>query len=89
MCHLDECFTHKYIENQEKRSADFVTEISNSIPISDENLEETWYRIKSKNGDQMPTYPPGAHHCGTNYPVWLNGKNVILDKCILLFTMSK
>ncbi|XP_052101114.1 von Willebrand factor D and EGF domain-containing protein-like isoform X2 [Mytilus californianus] len=69
----DECFTYKLIEKQEERSADFETEMSNYIPISDENLEEAWYRIKSENGDQIPTYPPGAFHCGTNYPVWMNG----------------
>ncbi|XP_071179457.1 von Willebrand factor D and EGF domain-containing protein-like [Mytilus edulis] len=75
---LGECFNHKYIKNQEKRSADFVTDISNYIPISDENLEEVWYRIKSKNGDQMPIYPPGVYHCGTNYPIWINGKKGVL-----------
>lgn len=78
--YLGECFNHKFIENQEKRSADFVTEISNYIPNSDENLEELWYRIKSKNGDQMPAYPPGAYHCGTNYPIWINGKKGVLGK---------
>lgn len=50
------------------------------IPISDERLEETWYRIKSRNGDQMPTYPPGDYHCGTYYPVWINGNYGTLSK---------
>ncbi|XP_052085191.1 serine-rich adhesin for platelets-like [Mytilus californianus] len=67
------------MENQEKRSADFVSEMSNYIPISDENLEGAWYRIKSENGDQMPTYPPGAFHCGTYNPVWMNGKRFDKD----------
>ncbi|CAG2213049.1 unnamed protein product [Mytilus edulis] len=68
-----ECINYKYIEHGEKRSTDFNTVGSMHIPISDERLEKTWYRIKSRNGDQMPTYPPGDYHCGTYYPVWING----------------
>ncbi|VDI45153.1 Hypothetical predicted protein [Mytilus galloprovincialis] len=73
-----ECINYKYIEHGEKRSTDFNTVGSMHIPISDERLEETWYRIKSRNGDQMPTYPPGDYHCGTYYPVWINGNGPVL-----------
>lgn len=42
-------------------------------PISDHAIEEGWYRHSSRNGDVMPTTPPGVKHCGTLYPIWLNG----------------
>lgn len=41
--------------------------------ISDENLDLGWYRHISDNGDNMPISPPGKMHCGTIYPIWLNG----------------
>lgn len=42
-------------------------------PISDDLLEEGWYRVFSDNGDAMPTVPPGTEYCGTTNPFWLNG----------------
>jgi hypothetical protein len=42
--------------------------------LSDDSLEENWYRFVSDNGDEMCTYPPGVLSCGTYYPIWLNGK---------------
>jgi hypothetical protein len=42
--------------------------------LSDDSLEENWYRFVSDNGDEMCTYPPGVLSCGTYYLVWLNGK---------------
>lgn len=68
------CNQYSLIENEEKRSAGYITHISNDIPISDEILNETWYRVISDNGEKMPTYPPGILHCGTINPIWLNGE---------------
>lgn len=42
-------------------------------PISDNILEEGWYRVYSDNGDAMPTATPGTKYCGTTNPFWLNG----------------
>jgi predicted SAM-dependent methyltransferase len=38
-------------------------------PLSDDSLEENWYRFVSDNGDVMCTYPPGELSCGTYYPI--------------------
>jgi hypothetical protein len=32
--------------------------------LSDDSLEENWYRFVSDNGDVMCTYPPGELTCG-------------------------
>ncbi|CAG2220489.1 unnamed protein product [Mytilus edulis] len=47
--------------------------------ISDNIIEEGWYRVYSDNGDAMPTAPPGTKYCGTTYPFWLNGSGLV--KC--------
>jgi hypothetical protein len=39
--------------------------------LSDDSLEENWYRFVSDNGDEMCTYPPGVLSCGTYYPIIL------------------
>lgn len=46
------------------------------VPISDEMINKTWYRVISENGEEMAKYPPGVLHCGTINPIWLNGKTV-------------
>lgn len=61
--------------------------MSTDLPISDEYLETSWYRIKSENGDQMPTYPPGSFHCGTKNPIWMKGKKDINCKRSVMFTI--
>jgi hypothetical protein len=43
--------------------------------LSDDSLDDNWYRFVSDNGDEMCTYPPGVLSCGTYYPIWLNGKH--------------
>lgn len=50
------------------------------MPISDEMLNETWYRVISDNGEKMPTYPPGILHCGTINPIWLNGECCVVPQ---------
>lgn len=87
-CQAGPCNQYTLIENEEKRSAGYITHISKDIPISDEILNETWYRVISDNGEIIPTYPPGTLHCGTINPIWLNGslpnegeENVTLVAC--------
>lgn len=48
-------------------------DLENEQAISDEHLDPGWYRHISANGDKMTTSPPGKMHCGTIYPIWLNG----------------
>ena len=43
--------------------------------LSDDSLEDNWYRFVSGNGGEMCTYPPGVFSCGTYYPIWLNGRS--------------
>jgi hypothetical protein len=51
-----------------------LQELTVDTVLSDDSLEENWYRFVSDNGDEMCTYPPGVFSCGTYYPIWLNGK---------------
>ncbi|CAG2249643.1 LRP1B [Mytilus edulis] len=68
-----DCEKYTAIKNEEKdqRTISLTWQIVRST--SDEYLDDKWYRIFSANGDQMPSHPPGIMHCGTIYPIWLNG----------------
>ena len=56
------------------RSAGFKTDLDHA-DICDRDLEAGWYRATSGAGGDMPSSFPGYHHCGTFFPIWLNGKN--------------
>ncbi|CAC5411168.1 unnamed protein product [Mytilus coruscus] len=71
---IKECTEYAEIKNEDKRSKDYITDFSSDQVINDTYLNEGWYRIISANGDKMPSSPPGTMHCGTIYPIWLNGK---------------
>ena len=81
---IAECQTYKKIQNEDKRSADYVLDASIGPYINDVSLSEDWYRNFGLNGDAMPTFAPGELHCGTLHPIWLNGilKNIYLFKYI-------
>lgn len=59
--------------NVEKRSKDFVVNWTTDGPINDAVLEKSWYKINCDSYILMPVSPPGAYHCGTDNPIWLNG----------------
>ncbi|XP_071174260.1 von Willebrand factor D and EGF domain-containing protein-like [Mytilus edulis] len=70
----DPCVTHTKLVNAEKRSTGFFADWTSEESISDDILEEGWYRIYSDNGGDMPTRQlPGTKFCGTTNPFWLNG----------------
>lgn len=68
------CNQYSIIQDQEKRSVGYTTDQSTDDIISDDMLNNTWYRVISRNGDEIATHPPGVYHCGTLNPIWLNGK---------------
>lgn len=67
------CYVYRSVNDAEKRSTGFYADWTVDDPISDEILEEDWYRFFSDNGDDMPTFPPGIKNSGTINPLWLNG----------------
>ena len=71
---LDECMSYTERKNEVRRSSGYKMDLTVDTALSDDILEENWYRFVSDNGDEMCTYPPGALSCGTYHPIWLNGK---------------
>jgi hypothetical protein len=71
---LDECRSYTERKNEVRRSSGYKMDLTVDTALSDDILEENWYRFVSDNGDEMCTYPPGALSCGTYHPIWLNGK---------------
>lgn len=73
----DPCDSTVYlpISGEDSRSPDYVLDFSADLAFSDDRLEDPpkWYRILNDAGEVMPTSAPGAFHCGTWYPIWLNG----------------
>ena len=89
----DPCNNYKRLE-EVKRSAGYSLNLTNSeIAISDDRLEQGWYRIISAAGTEMPTEAPGVFRCKTWYPIWLDGtlpteldQQVSQPACIQTFT---
>ena len=71
---LDECMSYTARKNEVRRSSGYKMDLTVDTALSDDSLEENWYRFVSDNGDEMCTYPPGVLSCGTYHPIWLNGK---------------
>jgi hypothetical protein len=71
---LGKCISYTEKTNEAKRSSGYKMDLTVDTALSDDSLEENWYRFVSDNGDAMCTYPPGVLSCGTYYPIWLNGK---------------
>ncbi|CAG2226669.1 unnamed protein product [Mytilus edulis] len=83
------CNQYSIIQDQEKRSTGYTTDQSTDDIISDDMINNTWYRVISRNGDEIATHPPGVFHCGTLNPIWLNGslpdgneENVTREACL-------
>ena len=43
--------------------------------ICDHDLAAGYYRFNSSAGNMMPTSKPKPNHCGTHYPVWMEGSH--------------
>lgn len=43
--------------------------------ICDSFLDEKWYRLDSLAGNDIVQTCPPVTHCGTLYPLWMNGKS--------------
>ena len=71
---LDECRSYTERKNEVRRSSGYKMDLTVDTALSDDILEENWYRFVSDNGDEMCTYPPGVLSCGAYHPIWLNGK---------------
>ena len=71
---LDECSSYTERKNEVRRSSGYKMDLTVDTALSDDILEENWYRFVSDNGDEMCTYPPSVLSCGTYHPIWLNGK---------------
>ncbi|CAC5391220.1 unnamed protein product [Mytilus coruscus] len=73
---IDPCTQYSLIQYQYRRAAtrtlNFGKDIA--IAISDDFLDNGWYRVEKSSCEKMPTSAPGPFHCGTWYPIWLNGQ---------------
>ncbi|CAC5420227.1 unnamed protein product [Mytilus coruscus] len=67
------CSNYTLMKYVDRRAVANVLDHGNVHAISDDFLDSGWYRIQSEAGEDMPTEPPGSFHCGTWYPIWLNG----------------
>ncbi|CAC5384241.1 unnamed protein product [Mytilus coruscus] len=70
---LNPCVNYTTINNVDRRAVGNILKLGIVPSLSDDFLDNEWYRINSDVGDQMPTKAPGLFHCGTWYPIWLNG----------------
>lgn len=87
---INPCINYTTINNVDRRAVGNVLKLGIIPSLSDDFLDSEWYRINSDAGEQMPTEAPGLFHCGTWYPIWLNGKTIIKQfiSCILLCILA-
>ncbi|CAG2228913.1 unnamed protein product [Mytilus edulis] len=71
---VDPCTQYSLIKYQERRTATRTLNFGIDIAISDDYLDTGWYRVERSTCEKMPTSAPGSFHCGTWYPIWLNGQ---------------
>lgn len=71
---IDPCTQYSLIRYQDRRAATRSLEFGKDIAISDDFLANGWYRVKRSTCGEMPTSAPKPFHCGTWYPIWLNGQ---------------
>ena len=56
--------------------------------ICDLYLKEGWYKFTGPQGNDMPTQSPGIPACGTQYPVWMNGKLAFMCSILFYFVLT-
>ncbi|VDI15179.1 Hypothetical predicted protein [Mytilus galloprovincialis] len=71
---IDPCTQYSLIQYQDRRAATRSLNFGKEIAISDDFLSSGWYRVERSICAKMPTSAPKPLHCGTWYPIWLNGK---------------
>ncbi|XP_076103007.1 uncharacterized protein LOC143072099 [Mytilus galloprovincialis] len=71
---IDPCTQYSMIEYPDRRAATRSLVFGQDYAISDDFLTSGWYRVERSTCERMPTSPPKPFHCGTWYPIWLNGQ---------------
>ncbi|XP_061183048.1 mucin-2-like [Saccostrea echinata] len=69
---LDPCYNYSPLPNAYDRYYLNVLNGSTGAHIHDRHLEEGWYR--AGHSLDMPNIPPSLLHCGTIFPVWIDGE---------------
>ena len=54
---------------------------------SDYGLVTGWYRFQGAAGDRMPDKCVLEFHCGTKYPIWLNGSHPTVADGVVTLTV--
>ena len=71
---LDPCTYHSPLPNAYDRYYYNIINGSSGSVLHDRHLVEGWYRAGLSL--DMPTVAPSHLHCGTYFPVWLNGESI-------------
>ncbi|XP_062594049.1 oncoprotein-induced transcript 3 protein-like [Saccostrea cucullata] len=66
------CTNYTTLSGEVKRSSNYILP-TDSTAICDNFLEEKWYRINSTVGNDIVETCQSMTHCGTIYPLWMNG----------------
>lgn len=67
------CDKGNHIEIDNSRRSVLSQRTSGQTPLCDKDLTQGWYRFTSFVGGKMPTTKVDTNHCGTVFPIWLDG----------------
>lgn len=68
----DPCLNYSSLPNAYERYYSNAINGSTEIYVHDRHLTEGWYRAGYSL--DMPNVPPSLLHCGTRFPVWMDGE---------------
>jgi hypothetical protein len=68
----DPCFNYSPLPNAYERYYLNAINGSTEVHVHDRHLPEGWYR--AGHSLDMPNIPPSLLHCGTTFPIWMDGK---------------
>ncbi|XP_013408872.1 uncharacterized protein LOC106172624 isoform X1 [Lingula anatina] len=89
---LDPCDPSNHVlrKGEWRRSVNYTKE-SGEAAICDRYMDEGWYRFDSPAGNDIPTYCVLPNHCGTTWPIWMNGslptKNQEIDAIACVYNL--
>lgn len=67
---FDPCTTNNILEHSKYRGGNCIARTGKEI--CDKYIDEQWY--KTENNLTIATNIQKPYHCGTSFPIWLNGK---------------
>ena len=79
---VDGCSNYTVLSEADRAQGHIVIDASN-YRCDRDDLVPGWYRFQGAAGDRMADKYVPENHCGTRYPVWLNGTHPTVSEGVV------